>query len=355
MLKKSLLLATAAAAAAASVAAPVSAAEVKAAAYADLRYGIDYFDSKPAPSDVNFENHGSYFGVKGSTEQGSLIAFGGYERWLDADSTNFGYDLARQAYAGLRTPYGTVQYGTFGTAYMEAGRKLDPFYGTGAVGIGKPTALFAGGQSHGLSALTSDGNVLTSPVGGAGFVANQLAYTAPTLFGVTANVMVAFDDAAGANAQEDIGGGLEATLWGVTAGVQYLEGNSSTVNTGLPQDTEAYRGYASFTQPRWGVAVSGERIDLNATADDQTYAMASGWFGILDGVRIAASYGMQNETGASEGQSGRLGVFYDVLDNFTANLVYRNFSTKQAGGVDDQVVSLGATYKFELSGSTTTR
>ena len=57
-----------------------------------------------------------------------------------------GLDLARQAYAGVMTQFGTVQYGTFATAYMEAGRKLDPFYATGAAGIGNPGLLsFAGG------------------------------------------------------------------------------------------------------------------------------------------------------------------------------------------------------------------
>ena len=53
-------------------------------------------------------------GFKGSAEHDGIVAFGGYERWLDAD-TQFGVDLARQAYAGVKTEYGMLQFGTFGT------------------------------------------------------------------------------------------------------------------------------------------------------------------------------------------------------------------------------------------------
>lgn len=355
MFKKSLLLATAAAAAAASFAAPVSAADVRAAAYADLRYGLDYFTDKPSgnPPDINFENHGSYWGFKGSAEQNGITAFGGYERWLDADSTNAGYDFQRQAYAGVKSGWGTVEYGTFATAYMESGRKLDPFYATGAAGVGRPSFTYAGGASHGLSALTGDGNVFTSPSGGAGFVANQLAYTSPGIFGVTLNGAVMFDDSTGTNSADDFAGGVEFNQWGITAGLQYLDANSAASNTGLAQGNEAYRLYGGYAQKRFGAGVSAERIDRNASAIDQSYLMVSGWFGIMEGTRVAASYGMENETGA-EGNSLRVGLFYDVLDNFTTSVVYRNFNSTQfaiTGQPDDQVISLGATYKFELSGS----
>lgn len=355
MIKKSLLLATAAAAAAASFAAPVSAADVKAAAYADLRYGIDYFNDKnsAAPSDINFDNHGSYWGFKGSTEQSGIVAFGGYERWLDANVTNSGYDLARQAYGGVKTAYGTLQFGTFGTAYMESGRKIDPFYATAAAGTGRPSATFAGGQSHGLSGLAADGNASTSPTGGAGFVANQLAYTSPTLFGVTVNGAVMFDHDTTKGAADDFAGGVEFNSWGITAGVQYLDANSLSGNTGLANGTEAYRAYGGFNQKRFGANVSAEKIDRRAGLIDQSYLMASGWFGVMEGTRVAASYGMENET-AAEGSSLRVGLFYDLLDNFTTHVVYRSFNSTKKGGSDDQVISLGATYRFELSGATTT-
>ncbi len=365
MFKKSLLLVTAAAAAAASFAAPVSAAEVKAAAYTDLRYGIDYFNDRPNtgnPTDYNFVNHGSYWGAKGSTEQGGIVAFGGYERWLDAD-TVIGLDIVRQAYAGVKTAYGTLQYGTFASAYMESGRKLDPFYATGAAGVGQPGFLnVAGGQSHGLSGLTSDvtTNVLILGGGGlGGFIPNQIAYTSPSFAGVSVNAAVMIDDSSGNNAQDDYAGGVEFNNWGITGGLQYLEANSDATaipNTGLPEDTEAYRVYGGFNQKRFGINVSAEKLDLNGGTLDQQYLMVSGWFGVMEGTRVAASYGSENETGA-EGTSLRAGLFYDVLDNFTTHIVYRNFNSTQygiTGQPDDQVVSLGATYKFELSGTTNT-
>lgn len=359
MIKKSLLLATAAAAAAASFAAPVSAAEVKAAAYADLRYGIDYFNDRGSAnslSTVNFNNHGSYWGFKGSTEQGGITAFGAYDRWLDGNSTNSGYDLSREAYAGVKTAFGTVQFGTFATAYMESGRKLDPFYATGAAGVGRPgTGYYLGGQSHGLSALTSDQNTANSPGGTGGFVSNQLAYTSPSFFGVTVNAAAMFDNTTTSKARDDYAAGVEFNNFGITAGLQYLDANAITSNTGLTKGTEAYRAYGGYNRKRFGANVSAERVDLQGGATkNQDYLMASGWFGVMEGTRVAASFGKENETG-TEGSSFRVGLFYDVLDNFTTHVVYRNFNSKVTTSKDDQVISLGATYKFELSGSANTR
>jgi predicted porin len=359
----------AAAAAAVLASAGASAAEIKGAAYADLRYGIDLFETSGAsagPTDTNFENHGSYWGVKGSTSQDGITAFGGYERWLDTDPV-LGLDLARQAYAGVMTRYGTVQYGAFATAYSEAGRKLDPFYATGAAGIGDrglltPTS-FAGGQSHGQSVLNADqpDTILLGAIPRGSFATNQLAYTAPTLFGVTANVAVMFDDNAGGNEREDFAGGVEWTGMGITAGAQYLDANSAPVgvtNTGLAEDEEATRLYAGYSQQRFGANVSGERIDHNGGTPDADYLQLNGWFGVLAGTRLAASYGMEDETGA-EGTSFRVGVFHDVVDNFTVHVVYLNFDAKpESGGTvnnpDDQTISLGASYRFELGASTTT-
>jgi predicted porin len=245
------------------------------------------------------------------------------------------------------TGFGTVQYGTFATAYMDSGRKLDPFYATAAAGIGQPTATVAGGQSHGLSFLTSDG---AAQIIGGGFVSNQLAYTSPSFAGLTGNVAVMFDDGAGPNEQDDYAVGVEFSNWGITAGAQYLEANNST-NIGLAEDEEAVRLYGGFSQRRFGVAVSGERIDLVGGANDADFLMLSGWFGVLPGTRVAASASMENETGA-EGTSFRVGVFHDVLDNFTTHVVYRNYNNTDATTPDDQVISLGASFKFELSGMT---
>lgn len=364
MSRMSTLLAVMAAAAAAVLAsAGASAAEMKGAAYADLRYGIDHFEASgptAGATDTTFENHGSFWGVKGSTSSDGLTAFGGYERWLDAD-TQVGLDLVRQAYAGVVTSYGTVQYGTFGTAYMESGRKLDPFYATGAAGVGQLTGTIAGGQSHGQSGLSSD-----SVVGGifgnvGGFVANQIAYTSPTLFGLTGNVAVMLDEGSGTQArQDDFAGGVEWNGMGIMAGVQFLDGKSNLNNTGLAKGENATRLYGGYSQQRFGANVSAERIDHKFATADSDFLQVNGWFGVLPGTRIAASYGMENETGA-EGTSFRVGVFHDVIDNFTVNVVYRNYNAKSeqnpntgGGNPDDQVISLGASYRFELGASTTT-
>ena len=195
MSRVSTLLAVMAAAAAAVLAsAGAAATEMKGSAYADLRYGLDHFEST-GNYDTTFENHGSFWGLKGSTSKDGLTAFGAYERWVDADA-QLALDITRQAYAGLATSYGTVQYGTFATAYMESGRKLDPFYATGAAGVGQQSfnnILFVGGVSHGQSPLANDiGSSLFGTSGG--FVPNQLAYTSPTMFGFTGNLALMFDE-----------------------------------------------------------------------------------------------------------------------------------------------------------------
>lgn len=378
MFRKSLLLATAAAAAAASVAAPVSAAEVKAAAYTDLRYGLAYFNDRPDtgnPSDTALNNNGSYYGFKGSAEQGGIVVFGAYEKWLDSDGSLGLGDLVRQGYAGVKTAYGSLQFGTFGTAYMESGRKLDPFYATGAAGIGNPATGFlgiklSGGQSHGMSSLTADqpAAILLTPLVG-GFVRNQVQYTTPSIMGLTVNAGVAFDEVPGSN-MDDYSAGLEYNGMGITAGVQYLDSNgdngSGVSNFGLGRRDEAYRVYGAYNQQRWGANVSAERIDSNTPFQPNAdYLMVSGWYGVMEGTRVAASYGMENEaadlfTGTSEeGTSFRVGLFYDVLDNFTTHVAYRNFNAKSSDfwgtSPDDQVVELGASFKFELSGTTNTR
>src|SRR6185369_11257660 len=99
------------------------------------------------------------------------------------------------------------------------------------------------------------------------------------------------------NQQDDYAGGIEWSGMGISAGVQYIDANSSTSgfpggsNTGLPEDTEATRIYASYSQQRFGANVSGERIDLNAGAPNGDYVQVNGWFGVLPGTRVAASYG----------------------------------------------------------------
>lgn len=367
MFKKSQLLAAVATAAAACFGSTASAADLKAAAYADLRYGLDYFnDTGPVtagPADTSFNNTGTYYGFKGSAEQNGITVFGGYERWMDADQNVFigGLDLTRQSYVGAKTEFGTIEYGTFESAYLQAGKKIDPFYATGVAAVGNPNINGSSGiqvfgvQSHGMSALTAD-----MPGGGTfgsgGIFKDQLAYTSPSFFGVTVNAGVLFDNNYNAtgNNQDDYEAGAEFNNFGITAGGQFIKGNSGNIM--LAHGEEAYRVYGGYNQKRFGANVSAERLDLVGGAHDADYLTVSGWFGVLEGTRIAASYGKENETG-TEGNSVRVGVFYDVLDNFTTHVAYRMYDAKpEAGGglpnnADDQVVEVGATYRFEISGS----
>ena len=352
MLNNSKLLAGIATVVAIVSATGVFAADGKGALYGDIRWSLDYADDKTAtvgPTYTATDNN-SFWGVKGAMTQGGITAFGAYERFLDADE-NVSVDIVRQAYAGLKCDVlGTLKYGEFESDYYQAGRKVDLFYNTTVAGIGGVSAgrlLLGAGNSHGQSFLNGNGN---PGVIGGGIFNNQVAYTSPSFFGVTVNAAAIIDEGvtSGVPTQDhDYALGAEFNQGGISFGVQAIDANSG--NLGLGPDEDAVRVYGGFSAKNFGAHASAERLDFNNNggADDQYY-YASGWFGILPGTRLAASVGSENETGA-EGDSVTLGVFHDVIENFTTWVAARRFDGKnQQGGIVNDVVTIGASYKFDM-------
>lgn len=347
MVTKSKLLAGAAAAAALIGSTAVLAAELdaKGSIYGDLRYSLDYSEdnSGAAGPTYDFADNNSYWGVKASTTQGGITAFGAYERFLDMDA-NVLLDLVRQSYVGVQTNLGTVKYGQHATAYAEAGRKLDPFYNTTVTGIGGLGlgGILGAGNSHGTSA------VFNSDFVGSAYINNHLAYQSPSLAGLTVNAALFNDETGNENQDHNFGAGVEWSGMGLTAGAQFIDENNGTW---LATDSEAMRVYGGYAATQFGAGVSYERFDNAAGAIDSDYLMVSGWFGVLPGTRLAASYGQENETGA-EGNSIRLGVFHDVIQNFTIWAAALRYDEAEASNPDADVVTLGASYKFDLGFNT---
>jgi len=389
MLKMSKLLAGAIGAAAAVFCSTGALADSKGSVYGDIRYGLDYSDSAGPVSngndvgaDTDLRNLNTYAGVKASSGSGNVRVFGAYETYIGSEYAGLlSMESSRQMYAGVATPLGTVSYGRMFTEYAKAGIAVDPFYNTSiASANGGPagtTTLFpplspSTFNSFGQSPLfTGEAPVIAGF--GAGVQGNQLAYESPTFFGATVNGAVFFDraDNSSTNGEEshDYGLGASWSGMGINAGVQWLQVNDEvgagtflgacgTSGNGTC-DATATRLHAGYSAPRFGAAASVERIDLQGTLDEDYYYV-SGWFGVMPGTRIAASFGMTNETldpgtgVSSEGTGLQVGVFQDVMENFTVHAgasMYDLHENDQSGtnaADDTYIVALGASYKFDL-------
>lgn len=389
MLNMSKLLAGAIGAAAAVFCSTAAFADSKGAVYGDIRYGLDYSDSSGPISngndvgpDTDLRDLNSFIGVKASSGQGDIRVFGAYETYVSGEYASIlSFESQRQLYAGVATPFGTVTYGRMFTEYAKTGIALDPFYNTslasgngGAAGTNSlGTGVFPPGfTSYGLSPLwTGETPVLANL--GAGVQAAQLAYESPTFFGATVNGMVLFDrnDDSATTGQEnhDYGLGASWSGMGINAGVQWIQANDEvgagtllgacgTSGNGTC-DSQATRVYAGYSAPRFGAAASYELIDLQGTTNEEYYFL-SGWFGVTQGTRVAASVGMNNETldfatgGSSEGTGVQLGVFHDVIENFTVNAgaSWYDLRDNDLSGTDNAddswILAVGASYKFEL-------
>ena len=324
------------------------AVETKGALYGDLRISFDGTDDASAAEGPTYTvtDNNSVWGVKASTVKGGVTVFGGYERYISDDEPvipGFPVELTRESYLGLASFCGTVKLGRHATAYASAGRKLDPFYNTtasGAGGLAGSGSIFGGGNSHGTS------TAFNGDAFGEAYVANHLSYQSPVYAGFTGNAAFFVHETGDADQDHDYGIGIEYADSGSTVGAQYLDANGANGATwGI--DVEATRLYSSYAQERYGVSASLEMVDLTAGADDATYWMVAGWYGLREDTRIVASLGSESGT-PTEGDSVRVGVFHDVLDAFTVWAAARSFSGKAGALPDSAVFTLGASYKFSL-------
>ncbi|HUS24630.1 MAG TPA: hypothetical protein VM369_06755 [Candidatus Binatia bacterium] len=346
------------------ISAAASAADIRGDLYGDFRMSLMQFDDNAtAASDLDLGDNGSAYGIKLSVTERGLTAFGKYERALDTDdglnaATGFGTsttglatggtDYVREAYAGLKCPgLGTLLFGQAETAYSSASHRWDPFYNTGLAGIGGlvgSTSIVGVGPSHG-------GSVLAVPVRTLGYINNTVAYTSPSFGGFSVNGALYLDEDGGGAEDHDTAIGGEFNGMGLTVGLQALDLNSgSSPGSAAPNfalsSVQARLAYAGFSTGLFGVGATYERLEgsgLGSTADS---LHLTGWFGLTPNARVAASFGDTNNV--AEGRSLGLGLFYDVVQNFTAYLGGRTFDGKGSGGGDAYAVALGGTYKFDF-------
>lgn len=342
------------AAAAAVLAAPAIAADGEARIYGDFRYALIHSDAEGSPADTDLAGTNAHAGVSLRVSEGDYSATVVYERTLANDDSVTQLDSVRQSYLQVGSPYGTVIYGRAPTAYKVSGEKLDPFFNTGigtisGAGFADAPAPVLG-PNYGLSALTSD-------TVGNGFINNQIAYVSPTLYGVTLNGAVFISENAGDNEDHDFGLGAEWNHDAITAGVQYLNLESTLANNpnanfnaGLPVPAEALRFYGGYKAETWGVSASWEPIDLKNGGLDRDYYFGAGWLKVLPQTTVAASYGNTEGT-PFEGDSLSLGVFHELFSSLEVYLAARH--TDRDAGVSSADYVAGINFGFSLAHSGT--
>lgn len=325
-----------------------SAADAEGALYGDLRLSLDYTEDRtgvPGPTYTATDNQ-STWGLKFSTERGGVKVSGAYERYIDAggaaatSTTGDPVEVTRQAWLGLSSMCGQIRFGRHATAYSEAGRKLDPFYDTaasGTAGIATAGTLFGAGNSHGSSAAFN-----ADAFGGA-YVADHLAYRSPSFGGLTTNVAMFLDRSGSADQNHDYGLGFEWDQHGFTLGAQFIDANGAQAAT-WGANVEAARFYFGYAEERFGTGLSWERLDLPGQAVGN-YTMVSGWYALAPHTRIAASVGFEDSS-PTGGDSQRVGIFHDLMDDFTVWSAVRRYNGP--GSTDADVITFGASYAFDF-------
>lgn len=322
--------------------------------YGDLRWAYSNYDDDAAES-VRFDSINSHAGFAVTTREGDYAATVVYERGLDADDdATVDNDTVRQSFLRVSSPFGSVLYGRAPTAYKLSGEKLDPFFNTliGTINGGpfgdSPAAVR--GPSYGLSALASD-------LAGNGFIGNQLAYVSPSLSGFRGNAAYFMNETDPQGDDSDYALGLEwqgdVVSGKLVAGVQYLDvqGNSNFTAIGIPGSgaVQATRYYAGYDRSRWGASVSFEPLDLqDSGSTDREYLLTSGWFGVTEQTRVAASYGNTNGT-PFEGDSYSLGVFHGLFKGLDVYAAARYTDRNSAPG-ESTHFGVGINYAFSLTG-----
>lgn len=329
--------------------------------YGALRLSLGFYDAQTG-GDTDVDNNNSHLGIRAQTVEGPFTAFAEYERLADNDDGTPEGELTRKFYGGVtHVDWGTLVFGRAPTAYKLAGQKLDPFYNTGVSGPNGSNASIANGAGYGLSSLTGD-----QP--GNGFINNQLAYTSPAIANLTVNAAVFLDDAGGDGEELDFGGGIEWQADGITLGVQALDISTGS-NPGSEQNfffiglsgassaLQAVRAYGAYAAQGWGVGASHEMLDLKGGLPNRAYTFVSGWYGLSDRLRLAASAGQTEDT-PFEGISFTLGGSYEVLEYLNAYAAARltdrdatEINTAQADDVQAYVVGVSYTFEIGFGGS----
>jgi predicted porin len=295
-------------------------------------------------TDVDLENNGSNFRIGAAAEEAGIRAFMVYER--GAENEQLGIEEVREFYAGLDGRLGTLWAGRKATEYRVSGERLDPFYNTSAASLDGQFA--SEGASFGLSSLTT------------GYTANTVAYRTPQWGGFSGSVGAYIDDDNNNTTtgdEADFALGLayaNAELWGLEAGVQFLDLNGNVVQQTPvpPAQSTAVRAHASLGQERWSVGLSYERIDVEFEEDPRQHAFASATYQASETLRIAAAAGLVTDTRApgatDEGAGGTIGLFWNLTRNLEAYTALRYVTLDNFAEEDNATLAGGMKFAFDV-------
>lgn len=311
----------------------LSAQQASGELYGDFRYSVNGSHDGAARRSAT-ANNASRLGYRGGIEGGSLTAHVDLQTGVNVDGDGPGGALTQRYYfLELRGAFGALAVGRRSTAYKAAGQRLDPWYDSSTIGNGgglPSGGLYAGG-SFGLSRLTN------------GFADRTVAYSSPSLGGVTANAAVQIDP----DSANDVSAGLTFRSAGVEIGIQHYSvgGNSWTQTAGVEA---AVRGHAAYSRAGWSVGLSGERLEA-VNGGENRLLYASGTFPILPSTTLAAAVGWVGGRGDAQPVTGRgfhAGVVYELLPQTRLLALYSLVDAAHGRAISN--AAFGLTYGFSL-------
>ncbi len=323
---------------------PASALEYDARFESLLAFSASAYDPDVGESDENGHSNGSWAGGQLSVSEGQYELFGvyqyGFERFNESIPNATPGNREREAYGGVKTPYGVLGYGRQISFFRRAGRDLDPFHDTSVAGF---NGVFAAeGASYGLSNLTNAFNDET------------VAYASPSYRGLSFNANY-FLDAAG-DADEDYGIGLVfAPEDGpISTSVHYLDsdGGDAVFGVGKRVPFEAVRVTAAYQWSMFSVGASYEWVDVSNESDPRNYSIFTGSWSPRSDLTVAVALGVLRDVvpnaaanaNGIDGEGLTAGVFYELYPRLTIYGAARAIDLDS--GNDSQSYAVGASYLF---------
>lgn len=305
--------------------------DVSSELYGDFRYSYAYVGTGDT-THWGAVNNASRLGVRGDVSGRSLTAFFDLQTGINIGAVG-GAFTQRYYFAGVRGSFGAITVGRHSTAYKMAGLRLDSFYDTSTLsaGGGTPsTGLFAG-ASFGLSNLTN------------GWANRTVAYTSPSIRGITANAAAYVDT----DSDHHYGLGLGYRDHGIDAGLQYYDAGGEPVWAQTAGINHALRLHAAYTRSdAWSAGASYERLEA-AAGPAQSFFYVAATLTVMRRVLIAGAVGHVEDTGAVQAVTGtayHAGVFYTLLQRVRLHALYSHLDADSQPRRND--VALGLTVDF---------
>jgi len=311
----------------------VAAQDVATELYGDFRYSYNRADAGDSARWAG-ANNASRLGLRAEVSGRELTIFADLQAGMNVGAEEDGGAFTQRYYlAGIRGDFGTATFGRHSTAYKMAGLRLDPFYDTStlsAAGGVPSTGLFAG-ASFGLSNLTN------------GWADRTLAYTSPSLRGVTGNAAVYLDT----DSDHAYGLGLRYRGRGFQGGLQYYDAGEGRTWPQAAGTDDALRGHLSYRGGSWSVGVSYEHLEVES-GEAQEFFFAAATIDATPELTLAAAVGDvgEGEVQPMGGTGFHGGVSYALYPQAEVHALYSWLD--RSPGPNRGNLSLGLTYHFVL-------